>query len=128
VNEEMPAGSFGDDDSPEAEAAANDPGSGAAGSGAAGSGAAGSGAGGSVAAGSGAGGRDAASADPVPSEGEVERAAGAEAGDVPPEVTRLAVAVADLDGLGELPVRQHVGRYDRVHAELSEALASIDEI
>jgi hypothetical protein len=118
VNEEMPAGSFGDDDSPEAEAAANDPGSGAAGSGAAGSGAAGSGAGGS----------GAASADPVPSEGEVERAAGAEAGDVPPEVTRLAVAVADLDGLGELPVRQHVGRYDRVHAELSEALASIDEI
>jgi hypothetical protein len=71
---------------------------------------------------------DTAGAAPAPADAEAEGTGGAEAGDVPPEVVRLAAAVADLDGLGELPVPQHVARYDVVHGELSEALASIDEI
>jgi len=61
-------------------------------------------------------------------EGGTGGAGGAAAADLPPEVARLAGAVADLDDLGELPVPEHVGRYDAVHGQLSEALASIDEV
>jgi hypothetical protein len=56
--------------------------------------------------------------------------AAAEQGDVPapPEVIRIAAAVAGLDNLRELALPEHVARYEAVHAQLSEALASIDEI
>lgn len=37
-------------------------------------------------------------------------------------------AVAALDGLAELPVTEHVGRFDLAHAALTEALASIDKV
>jgi hypothetical protein len=47
---------------------------------------------------------------------------------VPAEVARLAAAVAALDELTSLPVAEHVRRYDELHGELSDALASIDEV
>lgn len=37
-------------------------------------------------------------------------------------------AVTALDGLAELPVTEHVGRFDLAHAALTEALASIDKV
>jgi hypothetical protein len=51
-----------------------------------------------------------------------------EDGPVPEEVTRLAAAVVVLDGLADLPVAEHVARYEALHAELADALASIDEV
>ena len=42
-----------------------------------------------------------------------------------PELNRLA---AHLDDLDELPVGDHVARFDAVHSELQDALASIDEV
>jgi hypothetical protein len=46
----------------------------------------------------------------------------------PAEVDRLSAAVQALDALGELPVSEHVARYQAVHGELSDALSSIDEV
>ncbi len=43
-------------------------------------------------------------------------------------VGALAVSAAALDELAELPVAEHVARYDALHGELSEALAAIDGI
>jgi hypothetical protein len=40
----------------------------------------------------------------------------------------LAASVAALAELDELPVADHVARYDALHGELSEALASIDGV
>jgi hypothetical protein len=63
-----------------------------------------------------------------------ETAAGDEAGmdeagePVPAELVRLAAAVAALDEIAGLPVAEHVPRYDALHGELSDALASIDEV
>jgi hypothetical protein len=37
-------------------------------------------------------------------------------------------AVEALEGLGELPVTEHVARFDLAHAALTEALASIDKV
>jgi len=37
-------------------------------------------------------------------------------------------AVAALEGLAELPVTEHVARFDLAHAALTEALASIDKV
>lgn len=37
-------------------------------------------------------------------------------------------AVTALDGLAELPVTEHVARFDLAHAALTEALASIDKV
>jgi hypothetical protein len=37
-------------------------------------------------------------------------------------------AVEALDGLAELPVTEHVARFDLAHAALTEALASIDKV
>jgi hypothetical protein len=37
-------------------------------------------------------------------------------------------AVTALDGLADLPVTEHVGRFDLAHAALTEALASIDKV
>ena len=46
----------------------------------------------------------------------------------PAELTTLAESVAALDRLAELPLPEHVSRYDALHGELSEALAAIDGI
>lgn len=43
-------------------------------------------------------------------------------------VAGVAAAVAALDELGRLPVGEHVRWYDALHGELSDALASIDEV
>jgi hypothetical protein len=40
----------------------------------------------------------------------------------------VADAVADLDRLDDLPVVDHVARYDALHGTLSEALAAIDGV
>ncbi|WP_424188351.1 hypothetical protein ACOBQX_09835 [Actinokineospora sp. G85] len=40
----------------------------------------------------------------------------------------IAEAVAGLDGLDELPVDEHVARFDAVHVALTAALASIDKV
>ncbi|GAA2972869.1 hypothetical protein [Actinokineospora diospyrosa] len=40
----------------------------------------------------------------------------------------IAEAVAGLDGLGALPVAEHVDRFDAVHIALTAALASIDKV
>jgi hypothetical protein len=40
----------------------------------------------------------------------------------------VADAVADLDRLDDLPVVEHVTRYDALHGTLSEALAAIDGV
>jgi hypothetical protein len=125
VNRELPSGG----DPAEHPAAIN-----AAGADHAGTGAWAGGAEAGAAEGAGAGGAEAGAAEGAGAGGaEAGAAEGAGAGGtgpagVPPEVARLAVAVADLDDLGELPVPEHVARYDAVHAELSEALGSIDEI
>ncbi|MGH3623003.1 MAG: hypothetical protein ACRDQ5_14610 [Sciscionella sp.] len=37
-------------------------------------------------------------------------------------------AMASLDGLDELPVTEHVARFDAVHVVLTEALSSIDKV
>jgi hypothetical protein len=37
-------------------------------------------------------------------------------------------AVTALEGLSELPVTEHVARFDLAHAALTEALASIDKV
>ena len=49
-------------------------------------------------------------------------------GGAPGEVTGLAGSVAALDQLAALPVAEHVARYDALHRELSDALASIDGV
>jgi hypothetical protein len=60
---------------------------------------------------------------------EVGPEAGGEVGEpVPAELVRLAAAVAALDEVTSLPVAEHVRRYDALHGELSDALASIDEV
>ena len=47
---------------------------------------------------------------------------------LPGVVAALAASAAALDGIAELPVAEHVARYDALHGELSEALAAIDGI
>ncbi|HEV2778646.1 MAG TPA: hypothetical protein VGX25_04525 [Actinophytocola sp.] len=41
-------------------------------------------------------------------------------------VSAIDEAVAGLDELDELPVAEHVARYDAVHAALNAALSTID--
>jgi hypothetical protein len=48
--------------------------------------------------------------------------------DAPPEVAALGAVVGELNDLAELPVPEHVARYDALHGELAAALASIDEV
>ncbi|WP_197285122.1 hypothetical protein [Sciscionella sediminilitoris] len=40
----------------------------------------------------------------------------------------LNAAVADTEGLGEVPVADHVVRFEAVHTALTDALGSIDEV
>jgi hypothetical protein len=46
----------------------------------------------------------------------------------PGPVARVEAAVAELDQLDELPVAEHVARYDALHGTLSDALAAIDGV
>lgn len=65
---------------------------------------------------------------PVP--GPPLPAAGGPVGQGGPASTVAAVqnSVADLDQLDDLPVADHVARYDALHGTLSEALAAIDGV
>ncbi|HYT09766.1 MAG TPA: hypothetical protein VEL73_03815 [Mycobacteriales bacterium] len=45
---------------------------------------------------------------------------------MPAELETLAGSVAALDELADLPVAEHAARYDALHGELADALASID--
>jgi hypothetical protein len=47
---------------------------------------------------------------------------------VVPEVARVAAAVTAMDVVVELPVGEHVARYEALHGELSDALAAIDGV
>lgn len=40
----------------------------------------------------------------------------------------IELAVDRLDGLDELPVAEHVARFDAVHGALTDALSSIDKV
>jgi hypothetical protein len=60
--------------------------------------------------------------------GAGEAGASAEAEGPPEQVTALAATVAALDELADLPVTEHVPRYDALHGELSDALAAIDGV
>jgi hypothetical protein len=47
----------------------------------------------------------------------------------PPDPTaEIDHAVAGLDELTELPVAEHVARFDAVHAALTNALSSVDQV
>lgn len=51
--------------------------------------------------------------------------------EAPQETDALASvteAVRALDDLGQLPVAEHVERFDAVHTELTVALSSIDKV
>ena len=65
---------------------------------------------------------------PVP--GPPPTAAGSPVGPGGAASTVAAVqdSVADLDQLDDLPVADHVARYDALHGTLSEALAAIDGV
>lgn len=43
-------------------------------------------------------------------------------------VAAVQASVADLEQLDDLPVADHVARYDALHGTLSEALAAIDGV
>jgi hypothetical protein len=43
-------------------------------------------------------------------------------------LAQLEHAVARLDGLANLPVAEHVTRFEAAHAALTEALSSIDKV
>jgi hypothetical protein len=43
-------------------------------------------------------------------------------------VAALRAEVAELDRLADLPVGEHVARYDALHGTLSDALAAIDGV
>jgi hypothetical protein len=43
-------------------------------------------------------------------------------------VAAVQASVANLDQLDDLPVADHVARYDALHGALSEALAAIDGV
>ena len=43
-------------------------------------------------------------------------------------VAAVQASMADLDQLDDLPVADHVARYDTLHGTLSEALAAIDGV
>ncbi|MGP4021336.1 hypothetical protein [Saccharopolyspora sp. 5N708] len=43
-------------------------------------------------------------------------------------VDAIAAAVAELDGVRELPVAEHVERFEVVHAALTEALSKADNL
>ncbi|MBO0840887.1 MAG: hypothetical protein J2O49_08715 [Sciscionella sp.] len=40
----------------------------------------------------------------------------------------IDASLAGLDELAELPIAEHVGRFDAVHGALTNALASIDKV
>lgn len=48
--------------------------------------------------------------------------------DGPPSDIRIATALEGLQNLDELPVVDHVARFNAVHEALTTALSSIDEV
>lgn len=48
--------------------------------------------------------------------------------DGPPSDTRIATALEGLQDLAELPVADHVARFNAVHEALTAALSGIDEV
>ena len=46
----------------------------------------------------------------------------------PPSDTGIAAALEGLQHLDELPVTEHVARFNAVHEALTAALSSIDEV
>jgi hypothetical protein len=50
------------------------------------------------------------------------------AGSAASTVAAVQASMADLDQLDDLPVADHVARYDALHGTLSEALAAIDGV
>lgn len=48
--------------------------------------------------------------------------------DVSPSDSRIATALDGLQGLDEVPVVDHVARFNTVHEALTTALSSIDEV
>ena len=52
----------------------------------------------------------------------------AQGGSAESTVAALRAEVAELDRLGDLPVGEHVARYDALHGTLSDALAAIDGV
>jgi hypothetical protein len=49
-------------------------------------------------------------------------------GPTPSGAQAISSAMASLDELDELPVAEHVARFDAVHVVLTEALSSIDKV
>jgi hypothetical protein len=49
-------------------------------------------------------------------------------GDAAGTVVAVEASVAALGELDDLPVGEHVARYDALHGELSDALAAIDGV
>ena len=43
-------------------------------------------------------------------------------------VARVSAAAASLDGLDARPTSEHVAAFERVHAELTDALSAIDGV
>jgi hypothetical protein len=83
----------------------------------------------SGAAGSDGAGSDGAGSDGAGSDGAAAAvAAGLLAAGDAAAVQRVAAAVGALDEMAGLPVGEHVRWYDALHGELSDALASIDEV
>jgi hypothetical protein len=75
-----------------------------------------------------AGGRDSGALPGVAGRGPMAVAAERLVGSGGDAVAGVAAAVAALDELERLPVGEHVRWYDALHGELSDALASIDEV
>ncbi|WP_246868724.1 hypothetical protein [Saccharopolyspora sp. ASAGF58] len=50
------------------------------------------------------------------------------ADDGQPAIDAIAAAVAELDEVRELPVAEHVGRFEAVHAALTDALSKADNL
>jgi hypothetical protein len=63
---------------------------------------------------------------PVPAPPPNQQQSQGESGDAALRAAQEAVEA--LDGLAELPVTEHVARFDLAHAALTEALASIDKV
>lgn len=49
-------------------------------------------------------------------------------GPPPDGAQAISFAMAGLDGLDDLPVAEHVARFDAVHVALTEALSAIDKV
>ncbi|GDY33614.1 hypothetical protein [Gandjariella thermophila] len=65
---------------------------------------------------------------PTPVPGPADPEAVPRPGPPPDPTARIDDAVAGLEELAELPVAEHVARFDAVHAALAQALSTIDQV